>query len=173
MEPIVIATERLVLKPLGTQYLDTTNEYALDYENTKYMSHLPNESAEETLEFLRSTEAEWQKEEPEAYEFAVLYQDKQIGAVSLYPENGIAEMGWIINRKYWGNGYAFEAAKALLDYFAGERGIKHFIAFCDTENTASYRIMEKLGMVRTGEYPGRRNRAASQESFEYRYELVL
>ena len=47
----------------------------------------------------------------------------------------------------------------------------HFIARCDTENVASYKVMEKLGMTRTGKYGGRRNRAAAEDSFEYQYEL--
>lgn len=69
--------------------------------------------------------------------------------------------------------FACEAAQALVRYFADHMGTRHFIAHCDTENTASYKVMEKLGMVRTGEYGGRRNRVAAQDSFEYRYELVV
>ena len=52
MEYIEIKTERLVLKPLGIKYLDTVNEYAVDKENTRYMLYLPNETAEETVDFL-------------------------------------------------------------------------------------------------------------------------
>ena len=37
-----IRTERLVLRPLGVKYLQTTHIYASDYENTKYMVNLPN-----------------------------------------------------------------------------------------------------------------------------------
>ena len=41
---ITIHTERLTLKPLGIQYLETVHEYASDPENTKYMMYLPNET---------------------------------------------------------------------------------------------------------------------------------
>ena len=37
-----IHSERLLLTPLGPDFLQSVNEYALDYENTKYMFHLPN-----------------------------------------------------------------------------------------------------------------------------------
>lgn len=47
------------------------------------------------------------------------------------------------------------------------------IAHCDRENIASYKTMEKLGMVRTGEWGGRRNKSASQDSYEYQYELII
>lgn len=171
MKRIEITTNRLLLKPLGSEYLQTVNEYATDYENTKYMCFLPNENEAETAEFLKKVDLEWKKENPEYYEFAILYNDQQIGAVGIYFENGIGELGWIINKKYWGNGFAYEAAEALVQYFRTNMGTTHFIAHCDAENAASYRVMEKLGMVKTGVRGGRRNRAASQDSLEYQYEL--
>lgn len=173
MKSIEIITKRLQLKPLGSQYLQTVNDYAMDYENTKFMCHLPNEDIEETVNFLKGVDAEWKKEKPAFYEFAMIYENKHIGAVGIYFEDGIGEIGWIVNKEYWRNGFACEAAQALVRYFTDHMGTRHFIAHCDTENTASYRVMEKLGMVRTGEYGGRRNRAAAQDSFEYQYELVV
>ena len=173
MKYFEIKTERLVLVLLGTGFLDSVNEYALDCENTKYMCHLPNESPEETAAFLKNAESEWTKEEPESYEFAMLYQGRHIGAASVFFEDGAGELGWIVKKKYWGNGFAYEAAKALIHYFTEHFGTTHYIAQCDTENIASYKTMEKLGMVRTGEYGGRRNRSAQIESSEYRYELIV
>ena len=172
MNGFQIVTERLVPTPLGVDYLDSVNEYALDYENTRYMCHLPNRDSDETLSFLKDVEAEWQKDSPDFYEFALLYGNHHIGSVSVYFENGVGELGWIINRKYWGKGFAAEAAKRLVDYFS-KRGRRRFIAHCDTENTASFKVMEKLGMTRTGRSGGRKNRAATEESFEYQYELEV
>ncbi len=170
---IEIITDRLTLKPLGQEYLQTVNEYALDRENTKYMLHLPNETEAETALFLKSTEAEWKNEAQRSFEFAVIFEGRHIGAVSIYIENGIGELGWILNRKFQGNGFALEAAKSLIEYFSDNMGIVHFTAHCDTENTASSRVMEKLGMTKTGEWGGRRNRSADRDSFECRYELHL
>ena len=171
MKSIEIKTERLTLKPLGSVYLETVNAYAMDYENSKYMCRLPNESVEETVTFLAGVDAEWVKEEPAFYEFAILYHNEHIGAVGIYFENGIGELGWIVNKNYWRNGFAYEAAKALVSYFKEYMGTTHFIAHCDTENVASYKVMEKLGMTKTGEYGGRRNRAVLEDSFECRYEM--
>ena len=169
---IQLNTERLALKPLGSQYLETVNEYALNPENTKYMCHLPKKDSEETLVFLRAIDEEWRKKTPEFYEFAVIYQGRHIGAVSLYFEEGIGELGYIIHRDFWGCGFATEAAKAIIEYFSGQ-GCKHFIAHCDTENSASCRVMEKLGMIRTKINGGRKNRSSEQERYEYQYELTV
>lgn len=171
MKHIEILTERLCLKPLGSEYLETVNAYAMDYENSKYMCRLPNESVEETVTFLAGVDAEWEKEEPAFYEFAMLYRNEHIGAVGIYFENRIGELAWIVNKNYWRNGFAYEAAKALVSYFTEHMGTTHFIAHCDTENVASYKVMEKLGMARTGKCGGRRNRAAAEDSFECRYEM--
>ncbi len=169
---IKIVTERLVLAPLGVDYLDSVNEYALDYENTKYMCHFPKRTTDETLSFLQDVELEWKKDSPSYYEFAILYDNNHIGSVSIYFEAGVGELGWIIKRKHWGNGFATEAAKGLVEYFS-KQGCRCFVAHCDTANVASFKVMEKLGMTRTGKSGGRKNRAASEESFEYRYELAL
>lgn len=168
---MTLSTERLALKPLGTQYLETTAQYAQDPENARYMCFLPNRDSAETLAFLQKVEEEWNKEDPAFYEFAILYGGKHIGAVSLYFENGLGELGWIIRKDHWGQGFAAEAAQALIVYFSSH-GCRHFIAHCDTRNTASVRVMEKLGMTRTGVNGGRKNRNAAEESQEYQYELV-
>ena len=168
-----IRSERLLLTPLGLRFLQSTNAYALDDENTKYMCCLPNDSAEETEAFLRAVEAEWAKAQPNAYEFAILYRGAHVGGVGVYLEDGVGELGWIVNKRYWGNGFACEAAEALIRYLSSQLGVTRFVAHCDAENVASYKTMEKLGMMRTGEYGGRRNRSATRESTEYRYELSL
>ena len=64
MGDIVINTERLVLKTLGTQYLQTTNEFALDTENTRHMEFLPFDDSDETLEYLKMVEREATKDNP-------------------------------------------------------------------------------------------------------------
>ena len=69
-------------------------------------------------------------------------------------------------------GYASEAAAALLSFAEKELGIKHFTAHCDTENTASRRVMEKLGMKLSDEHGGRKNRLSDEERREYLFEYI-
>ena len=63
--PAEIRTKRLFLSPLGPQYVKSAFVYSGDLDNTKFMLDLPEESIEETQEFLKKAEAEWQKEFPE------------------------------------------------------------------------------------------------------------
>lgn len=97
----IIHTDRLELKPMCMDYLYSTHEYASDPENTKYMLFLPNESIEETKEYLEGAEKEFNKEYPSFYEMAVFYNGIHIGAVSLYlnDDRSSAEFGWMINKR--------------------------------------------------------------------------
>lgn len=170
-----IKTERLTLSPMGIKYLQSTHEYASDIETTKYMINLPNNTVEETAEYLKNAQAEWDKAEPEFYEFAILLNRKHIGAVSLYLDKNrtTGEFGWVINKNYWKQGIATEAAKALLKYSASVLDIRHFIAHCDSENVGSYRVMEKLGMQRAKCYGGRKNKLSNEDRKEYLYEINI
>lgn len=144
-----IYTDRLTLRPLDISDIKTVHEYASDDENTTYMYFLPNKTMEETRSFLEYVTAEWQKEVPATYEFAVVLDGKQIGAVSvaLNDERTEGEMGWIINKRYWHKGYAYEAARAVRDFALNDLKIPRLIAQCDHRNENSYKLMEKLGFV--------------------------
>lgn len=170
-----IRTQRLVLKPLELEYLQTTFHYTSDIENTRYMTNLPNETIEEVREFILSAETEWQKESPSFYEFVILLDNTHIGAVnlSLDESRSTGELGWILDKRYWKKGYGYEAAQAVLNYAIETLGIHHFVAHCDSENTGSFRIMEKLGMHLTDRYPGRQNRSSREAREECRYTLNL
>ena len=170
-----LETARLVLRPHGTQYLTSTYAYSSVAENTRYMSYLPNRDLQECCEFLLSVDAEWQKPEPEFYEFAILLDGAHIGAVGLYwlPDHSGASLGWILHRDYWQRGYTTEAARAVIGFAARQLKISRFIARCDAENIASACVMQKLGMQLTDRRPGRKNRASKKPGEELTYELLL
>jgi RimJ/RimL family protein N-acetyltransferase len=59
-----------------------------------------------------------------------------------------AEIGWSLHPDSMGNGYVTEAARALLQLGFGHFGFHRVFARIDTENTASIRVAERLGMRR-------------------------
>jgi RimJ/RimL family protein N-acetyltransferase len=56
------------------------------------------------------------------------------------------EVGWAVHPDEWGKGYATEAAWHLMDLGFKELNIHRVVAFCHVDNSASVRVMEKLGM---------------------------
>lgn len=59
-----------------------------------------------------------------------------------------AEIGFIIHPDFHGAGYAAEAIRPLIDFAFARMDIHRVIGRCDGRNTASARLMEKLGLRR-------------------------
>jgi [ribosomal protein S5]-alanine N-acetyltransferase len=77
-----------------------------------------------------------------------------IGDAGLYrTPAGEVELGYTLGRPWWGRGYATEAAGAWLETAFGRLGIAEVVALAEPANTASLRVLEKLGMTRDGERP--------------------
>jgi RimJ/RimL family protein N-acetyltransferase len=57
------------------------------------------------------------------------------------------EIGWRLARAYWGKGYAFEAARALIDDGFGRLGLDEIVAYTVPANKRSWRVMERLAMT--------------------------
>jgi len=60
------------------------------------------------------------------------------------------EVGWALHPEEWGNGYAVEAARGVMDWAFDELNVHRIVAFCHAGNSASVRVMEKLGMHQDG-----------------------
>lgn len=169
-----IKTERLVLRPLDISDLESMHEYASDQENTMYMCHLPR-TIEETAEFLSSVTKEWRKDMPRFYEFAIELDGILIGSISVYlsDNHDSGDLGWIINKKYWHNGYATEAAMALKDFVLNILQVKRLTANCDYRNTASSRVMEKIGLKLESDNGVRVYRKKNETARELTYLLIV
>ena len=83
--------------------------------------------------------------------------DCLIGFCGLVNGGEVPEIGWRLARDFWGQGLATEAANAVLDYAKHVLEIRRVTAKVQTENAASVRVIEKLGMTldRTFERDGR------------------
>jgi len=168
-----LQTPRLTLRPASLKDLHTTHAYAGDLENTRFMMYLPYADLAETADFLRSAEEEWAKSQPERYEFAICLEGMHIGGVTLYMQEDRteAELGWVLHKDYWRRGYVTEAALALMD-LARSIGVCRIFACCDSENVASYKTMEKLGLRLCKADGVRTNRSMGEEQrVELTYEV--
>ena len=56
------------------------------------------------------------------------------------------EIGWRLDQQYWNKGYATEGATACLKHGFDHLGFDELVSFTSTENTASQRVMQKIGM---------------------------
>eukprot|EP01031_Cornospumella_fuschlensis_P014407 gene14407-17596_t len=67
--------------------------------------------------------------------------------LGVYPVDGREEMelGYRLRGAFWGQGYATEAAKAILAYGFEGLGVERIVAFTAVQNAASVRVLERLG----------------------------
>ena len=144
-----IKTERLTLRPIQVGDEKEIHEYAGDKSITMCF-WLPNETFEETADFVRINADEWNSEDQTNYEFVILLDGKIIGGCDCelgHSEDGsFAALGWIINKAYRNQGYASEAASAVLDFAFENLGADKVYAQCDINNPASLGVMLKIGM---------------------------
>ena len=168
-----IKTERLVLKPVSKEYLDSIHRCISDRENIRYMLFLPTETLEQTREFVEDGEMEFKKDRPASYKFGVFFNDVHIGILLAFldVEKTQADIGWIINPEYQGHGFAVEASRALVEFLLHEVGLTRLIAHCDIANVASRKVMEKLGMKFVDDCGTRRNKFSHDDSRECLFEL--
>jgi ribosomal-protein-alanine N-acetyltransferase len=147
-----IETERLLLRDFTPLDEADVHEYACDPLVSRYDSWGPNTDAQ-THGFLLerlNEQARWPRDDV-TLAAELRSSRKVIGTVRLWvadAENRSGEIGYTFNRAYWGNGYATEAASALLDRAFSHLRLHRIVATCDTRNTASWRVMEKIGMRR-------------------------
>jgi RimJ/RimL family protein N-acetyltransferase len=65
-------------------------------------------------------------------------------------ETGDVEIGWHLARRHWGNGYATEAGRGLLEWGFVELDLSVLHAVIEEPNTASHAVALRLGMVNAG-----------------------
>lgn len=61
------------------------------------------------------------------------------------------EIGWRLGRQHWGQGYASEAARCALNLGFDRLGLAEIVSFTARVNLRSRRVMERIGMVDSGE----------------------
>jgi [ribosomal protein S5]-alanine N-acetyltransferase len=74
--------------------------------------------------------------------------NESIGMCGLIKRDGLddVDIGYALLPKYWSQGYAVEAARAMLVYGRDVIGLRRLVAIVDPANEGSIRLLEKLGL---------------------------
>ena len=149
---IPLETKRLILRKYTENDFSAVHSYGSCRENLIYMLWGPN-NEEQTREYINRSIERTEENPIKNYIYAVVLKEtnKLIGGCEIaLLSDYYAEIGWILHRDYWKQGYGTEMGKALLRFGFDELKLHRIIARCDYENIGSYRVMEKLGMRREG-----------------------
>lgn len=151
---VYLTTPRLVLRECVIDDLPAFFEIDSDPEVVRHVSYGPW-TLEECRRDLAAHIAEQRAAPRSWYYLAVILraENRLIGWCALNitsHEDHEAELGYALNRSYWGHGYITEAAQALLAFGFTTLGLHRVFATCRPENRASERVLRKLGMRQEG-----------------------
>ena len=147
-----IVTERLILRPFNSSDAADVFEY-LEVPAVNCFSCMK-------LDSLDAAKAEMEKRAKDEYYLAIVLKEsgKVIGELFGHPEGTDPEDEtmdtfspcWMLNLKYGGKGYAYEAARAYYNYLFDQKGIRRIYAYTEDTNLPSQHLCERLGMRREG-----------------------
>jgi RimJ/RimL family protein N-acetyltransferase len=148
-----IETARLHLRLFEPGDLDDLFEYMSRPDVVRYLYGGVKDLAEADVTLRRWMSASTLAHEDDRLVLAAVLRERRkvIGEVTLKlvsREHRQGEVGWIFNPDFGGQGYATEAATAMLTLGFSHYGFHRIFARCDARNVASYRLMERLGMRR-------------------------
>ncbi len=138
----ILETERLILRPLTLEDADAVFKWVSDDRVTKYMPYSTYTSVEDVRTWLSTV-----VNEKSTYNFGFVLRDTNVligsGDIGYNSEKEAWEFGYNIRFDYWKQGYATEAAKAMINFAFKELDARCFSAKHAIDNPASGRVLEK------------------------------
>jgi ribosomal-protein-alanine N-acetyltransferase len=151
VNPEILKTERLTLRKMSLSDLEDVYEYASCPDVSEYLLWQAHPDRMFTKSYLKNIEKRYRL--AELYDYAIEYNGKMIGTVgftSLSPENQRGEIGFVLNKSYWGLGIGREAAERLLKYGFEVLELTRIEAMYVDGNKRSERLLFSLGMEKEG-----------------------
>ena len=151
---MILTTKRLVLR----EFEEEDWRAVLAYQSHPlYLRYNPwtHRTEQDARAFVRRFIGQHEEEPRAKYQLAItLASDGQLignaGIRMKALDDWEADIGYELDPRYWGYGYASEAAGALLAFGFQELGLHRIWAWCIAENIASARVLEKIGMRQEG-----------------------
>jgi len=146
----ILETERLSLRELTTE---TDAAFILDLLNEPGFIQNIADRGVRTLEqanayILNGPSASYAHHGFGLWRVALKATDEPIGICGLIKRDVLddVDLGYAFLERYWGQGFASEAAQAVKEYARGVVGLKRLVAVVNPDNEKSVRVLEKLGM---------------------------
>ena len=151
---MILTTERLILRDFIKSDWEAVLAYQQDPLYLRY-NEWESRTADAVREFIQMF-LDHQKQYPRIkFQFAITLRStcQLIGNCGVRKETVDAregDIGYELDPGHWGNGYATEAARAVVQFGFSELKLHRISAWCIADNTASARVLEKLGMRQEG-----------------------
>ncbi len=145
----ILTTERLTLRPLSVTDAPALFAARSDPEVMRYWDWPPQTSVEQVENIIQDHFTEVADGNVLWWAVALTPDGPAIGECDLSEidhQHRRAEVGYLFNGAYWGNGYASEAMQAVIAYAFGDLHLERLWARFQSGNVASQRLLERLGV---------------------------
>jgi len=154
MENFVIQTKRLLLREMTKKDIPAISKILKDQEVMYAWEHAF--SNKEVASWLEENLARYQRDKFSYWAVILKEEEKLIGVCGIITEyvddKKHLGLGYIFDKDYWQKGYAYESALACMDYVLNTLREKQITAQVRTNNIASKKLAEKLGMKVESEF---------------------
>jgi len=152
-----IETERLILRPLQAGDVDDILPYHSDPESIRYIPWDMRDRAFVVDWLTRAVTYVGLKEDQPGLLLAMVEKGSgrvigQLNSAMTDRPNQTADIGYITNPAYRGQGFANEALAALIDFLFTEEKVHRIVADIDVRNSDSIRVVERLGFRKEATY---------------------
>ena len=145
-----IETERLLLKPLDNRDVDALFQLYHDFELMQYITGRAR-TYEETRARLKAHMLDHKQYGFGLYATILKDTGDMIGRCGIEPvakPTGLeGDIAWMFKQAYWGQGLATEFGQTMIPHGFANFPIQRIFATADHNNTASIKVMKKLGMT--------------------------
>lgn len=149
--PPELVTSRLRMRPPTESDAERIfARYGQDPHVSRYMSWTPHRSIDDTREFLWRIVGDNEQGTSAGYLIFSRGSDELLGSVGGGIQGPRMQFGYCLARDAWGQGFATEAVREFVAAATAQPSIWRVQAFCDVENRASARVLEKAGLTLEG-----------------------
>lgn len=149
MELLPLTTERLILRPFEASDGEALYAYYSRPEVARFLLDEPWTKPQVAEQMHKRLQRRSLNEQEGRLALACEYQAQVVGDVSLWLTDDtrqVAEIGWVLNPDFSGQGLATEAVMAVLTLAFEAYGLRRVAAQMDARNLASAKLCGRLGM---------------------------
>lgn len=153
-----IKTQRLILRPVTLNDVQDFFEMDSNPEVHKYLGNQPVKSIEQSKIMIKAIIEQYQSNGLGRLAIITKETNQFVGWAGLKLEQNLRktfdyyDIGYRLKQKFWGNGYATEAALAALNYGFKTLKLNKICGAADVNNLASNHILKKIGMQPQGTF---------------------
>lgn len=156
---LILETDRLILRQMLLSDAEALFEMDSNPKVHQFLWNKPLTDISEVNSYVKLVRAQYIQNNIGRFVVILKETNKLIGWAGLKYNTemannkvGFYDIGYRLNEKFWGKGYASEASFAWLDYGFNVMKIKIMEAAAHKQNIASNRILQKIGLKMTEQY---------------------